>query len=333
MINVAQINTETGRKIKILYLKDILLKYSDENHYISLPIIQKKLEEYGITATRKTLYDDIELLRAYGVKIIMDRNKGYRVLDEKFTSAEIKVMSDAIASSRLLTNENAEKLVKKIVKLGDSFSDCENERKIYVSLRPKNANNNVYETINIITKAINDKKRIRFNLFDYTVHKKRKFREGVYECSPYALTFSDERYYLISYCEKHSDALTHFRVDRMINLRITDEPIVEQSEELNVEEYMESTFSMFSGKTQSVTMKFENRFVNAVLDQFGYETKLHKEDDEHFSFTVSIKTAFPEPFFAWIFKFNGGGEIVKPIWLKEKYHDMLRKSYKLGEHK
>jgi len=229
------------------------------------------------------------------MKIIMDRNKGYRVLDEKFTSAEIKVMSDAIASSRLLTNENAEKLVKKIVKLGDSFLDCENERKIYVSLRPKNANN-VYETINIITKAINEKKRICFNLFDYTVHKKRKFREGVYECSPYALTFSDERYYLISYCEKHFAALTHFRVDRMVNVRIADEPIVELPEELNVEEYMESTFSMFSGKTQRVTMKFKNRFVNAALDRFGYETKLHKEDDEHFSFTVPIKTEHPEPF-------------------------------------
>lgn len=330
---MAQINTETGRKIKILYLKDILLKYSDENHYISLPMIQKKLEEYGITATRKTLYDDIELLRAYGMKIILDRNKGYRVIDEKFTSAEIKVMSDAIASSRLLTNENAEKLVKKIVKLGDSFSDCENERKIYVSLRPKNANNNVYETINTITKAINDKKRIRFNLFDYTVHKKRKFREGVYECSPYALTFSDERYYLISHCEKHPAALTHFRVDRMINVRITDEPIVELSEELNVEEYMESTFSMFSGKTQYVTMKFERKFVNAVLDRFGYETKLHKEDDEYFSFTVPIKTEHPEPFFAWIFKFNGGGEIVKPVRLKEKYYDMLRKSCELVERK
>lgn len=329
---MAQINTETGRKIKILYLKDILLKYSDENHYISLPMIQKKLEEYGITATRKTLYDDIELLRAYGMKITLDRNRGYRVIDEKFTSAEIKVMSDAIASSRLLTNENAEKLVKKIVKLGDSFSDCENERKIYVSLRPKNANN-VYETINTITKAINEKKRIRFNLFDYTVHKKRKFREGVYECSPYALTFSDERYYLISHCEKHPAALTHFRVDRMINVRITDEPIIEQSEELNVEEHMESTFSMFSGKTQSVKMKFENRFVNAVLDRFGYETKLHKEDDEHFSFSVPIKTACPEPFFAWIFKFNGGGEIVKPVRLKEKYYDMLRKSCELLERK
>lgn len=321
---MAQINTETCRKIKILYLKDILLKYSDENHYISLPMIQKKLEEYGITATRKTLYDDIELLRAYGMKIILDRNRGYRVLDEKFTSAEIKVMSDAIASSRLLTNENAGKLVKKIVKLGDSFSDCENERKIYVSLRPKNANNNVYETINTITKAINEKKRIRFNLFDYTVHKKRKFREGIYECSPYALTFSDERYYLISHCEKHPAALTHFRVDRMINVRITDEHIIEQSEELNIEEYMESTFSMFSGKTQYVTMKFERKFVNAVLDRFGYETKLHKEDDEHFSFTVPIKTEHPEPFFAWIFKFNGGGEIIKPVKLREKYYDMLR---------
>lgn len=323
---MAQINTETGRKIKILYLKDILLKYSDENHYISLPMIQKKLEEYGITATRKTLYDDIELLRAYGMRIILDRNRGYRVIDEKFTSAEIKVMSDAIASSRLLTNENAEKLVKKIVKLGDSFSDCENERKIYVSLRPKNANNNVYETINTITKAINEKKRIRFNLFDYTVHKKRKFREGVYECSPYALTFSDERYYLISHCDKHPAALTHFRVDRMINVHITDEPTIELPEELNVEEYMESTFSMFSGKTQRVTMKFERKFVNAVLDRFGYETKLHKEDDEHFSFTVPIRTACPEPFFAWIFKFNGGGEIIKPVELKQQYRKMLLKS-------
>ena len=322
---VAHINTsETGRKIKILYLKDILLKYSDKNHYISLPMIQNKLEEYGVAVTRKTLYDDIELLREYGMKIVLDRNRGYRVLDEKFTSAEIKVMTDAIASSRLLTDEYAEKLVKKIVKLGDSFSDCENERRIYVSLRPKNANNGVYETINTITKAINHKKRIQFKLFDYTVHKRRKFRKGIYECSPYAFTFCDERYYLISYCEKHPLALTHFRVDRMINVRIIDEPIVEQSEKLNVEEYMESTFSMFSGKAQRVTMKFENRFVNAVIDRFGYETKLHKEDDEHFSFTVSIKTDCPEPFFAWIFKFNGGGEIIKPVKLREKYYDMLR---------
>ena len=110
----------------------------------------------------------------------------------------------------------------------------------------------------------------------------------------------------------------------MINVRITDEPIVELSEELNVEEYMESTFSMFSGKTQYVTMKFERKFVNAVLDRFGYETKLHKEDDEHFSFAVPIKTEHPEPFFAWIFKFNGGGEIIKPVKLREKYYDMLR---------
>ena len=324
---MAEISTsETGRKIKILYLKDILMKYSDENHYISLPTIQNKLEEFGVNATRKTLYDDIELLREDGMKIVLDRNKGYRVLDEKFTSAEIKVMTDAIASSRLLTNENAENLVKKIVKFGDSFSDCENERKIYVSLRPKNANNEVYETINTISKAINEKKRVRFNLFDYTVHKKRKFREGIYECSPYALTFSDERYYLISHCEKHPAALTHFRVDRMVNVCITDELIVEQSEELNVEEYMESTFSMFSGKTQYVKMKFENRFVNAVLDRFGYETKIHKEDDEHFSISVSIKTEHPEPFFAWLFKFNGGGEIVKPLELRKEYVEMLRKN-------
>ena len=287
-------------------------------------MIQRKLEEYGIKVTRKTLYNDIELLLEYGMKIVLDRNRGYRLLDEKFTSAEIKVMMDAIASSRLLTDENAEKLVKKIVKLGDSFSDCENKRKIYVSLRPKNANNEVYETINTISKAINEKKRIQFNLFDYTLHKKCKFREGIYECSPYAFTFSDERYYLISYCEKHPAALTHFRVDRMTNVIISNEPIIEQSEELNVEEYMESTFSMFSGTTQRVKIKFENRFVNAVLDRFGYEIKLHKEDNEHFSITVPIKTAYPEPFFAWIFKFNGGGEIIKPLVLKEKYKMMLQ---------
>lgn len=321
---MAQINTETGRKIKILYLKDILLKYSDENHYISLPMIQKKLEEYGITATRKTLYDDIELLRAYGMKIILDRNRGYRVLDERFTSAEIKIMMDEIASSRLLTNENAAALVAKISKLGNSFSDLENNRNIYVSSRPKNTNNQVYEIVNILSKAINEKKIIRFNYFDYTVHKRKKFRDEIYECSPYALTFCDERYYLISYCEKHPSAFTHFRVDRMINIVITDIPITEINTDFDIEAYMESSFSMFSGKAEPVKLRFKNRFVNAMIDRFGYDTKIHIEDNEHFYVVVDVKTEHPEPFFAWVFKFNGEVEIMEPGYLKEKYISCIR---------
>lgn len=322
-------NPESRNKLKMLYLRDIFMNYSDEEHYITLPQIRQKLEEFGIKAARKALYDDIESLRAYGMNIVLDRNKGYRLLDERFTSAEIKVMVDEIASSRLLTDENAAKLVSKIEKLGNSFVEYEHGRSIYVSERPKNTNDRIYEVIDIISKAINEKRVISFNYFDYTVRKRRKFRDGIYKCSPYALTFNEEKYYLISYCDRHPSAFTHFRVDHMTNVVITDEPAVIQNSELNIEEYMESTFSMFSGRTEAVTMRFENRFVNAVLDRFGYETKLHPVDDEHFSFTVNIKTEHPEPFFAWIFKFNGGAEILEPLTVRDNYFEMLHKS--IGE--
>ncbi len=122
----------------------------------------------------------------------------YQLLDERFTAAEIKIMTDEIAASRLLTDENATVLVSKVCKLGNTFLDHESSRSIYVSSRPKSANNQVYEAVNTLSRAINEKKIIRFNYFDYTVHKRRKFREGIYECSPYAPTFCDEMYYLIS---------------------------------------------------------------------------------------------------------------------------------------
>lgn len=320
---MAERNPDIKAKLKILYLKDIFTNFTDEEHYITLPQIQQKLEEQEIKATRKTLYDDIEFLRLYGMHIVLDRNKGYRLLDERFTSAEIKIMADEIASSRLLTDENAAALVSKIGKLGNAFSDFESNRSIYVSSRPKNANNQVYEIVNTLSRAINEKKTVRFNYFDYTVHKRRKFREGIYECSPYALTFCDERYYLISYCEKHPSAFTHFRVDRMVNITITDNTVHELSDDFNIEEYMESTFSMFSGKAEPVKLRFENRFVNAMIDRFGYDTKIHIEDDGHFSVIVDIKTEHPEPFFAWVFKFGGGVEIVEPVELRERYKNML----------
>lgn len=320
--------SDNRNKLKILYLRDILVRFSDVEHYITLPQIQKKLEEYGIKATRKTLYDDIELLRIYGMTIALDRKKGYRVLDDRFTAAEIKIMTDEIASSRLLTDENAASLVSKISKLGNAFSDLESSRNIYVSSRPKNANDQVYEIVNVLSKAINEKKIIRFNYFDYTVHKRKKYRDGIYECSPYALTFCDERYYLISFCEKHPSAFTHFRVDRMTNIVITDNPVSELSSDFKIEEYMESSFSMFSGKTESVKLRFTNKFVNAMLDRFGYDTKIRIEDNEHFSVVVDIKTEYPDPFFAWIFKFNGDVEIIEPGHLKEKYISCMRNQLK-----
>ena len=81
---------------------------------------------------------------------------------------------------------------------------------------------------------------------------------------------------------------------------------------------------MFSGKAEPVKLRFENRFVNAMIDRFGYETKIHIEDDEHFSVVVNIKTEHPEPFFAWVFKFGGAVEIVEPVELRERYAEMIK---------
>ena len=145
-----------------------------------------------------------------------------------------------------------------------------------------------------------------------------------------ALVMSDERYYVISYYEEHSDTYTNFRLDRMRNIELIDTVRKYPNEKLDLEQYVKSSFSMFRGKSEYVTLRFplENKYCNIVIDRFGKSVLMlkDKQSDKHFIIHALIKSEYPQPFFSWIFSFSGEVEILSPVRLKERYTETLMKS-------
>lgn len=317
-------NTSGNQRLKILYLYKILLERSDEEHIITMPEIIKQLELYGISAGRKALYDDIEALKTYGLDIISVRGdkSGYYVGNRDFELPELKLLADAVTSSRFLTEKKSSELLKKIESLSSVYQAKQINRQVYIADRVKAMNERIYLNVDVIHRAITENKQISFKYFDYDMQKRKRYRDGLRICSPYALSWDDERYYLIAFYPKRPDNYTNFRVDRMENVEIiTDEARV-IPQVFNLSEYMNSTFSMFSGEAQEVKLKFHISLVNTVLDRFGKNISLRPDGDEWFTIRVNIKAE--PPFFGWLFQFGTKASIVEPSELKEKYIEQLQ---------
>ena len=311
-----------NQRLKILYLYKILLEKTDEEHYITMPEIIHQLELYGISAGRKALYEDIDALKAYGLDIVSLKGNvsGYYVASREFELPELKLLADAVCSSRFLTEKKSNELLKKIENLSSVHEANQIHRQVYVKNRIKSVNERIYINVDHIHRAITEGKQISFKYFDYDTAKKKKYRDGLRICSPYALSWDDERYYLIAYYEKYSD-ISNFRIDRMESVEILDEPIVPMPENFNVVEYMNSMFSMFSGKPIDVKMRFHISLVNSVIDRFGKDIFITPDGDEHFIVRANIRAG--KPFFGWLFMFGENAEILAPENIKEEYKKML----------
>ena len=316
--------TNANQRLKILYLYKILWENTDEEHELTMPQIIDKLDEYGITAARKALYEDIEALREFGADIYSRRGNGagYSLLNREFELPELKLLADAVTSSRFFTEKKANALLEK---LGTLCSDYEAEqliRKVYVADRDTSENERIYLNVDAIHRAISEKKKISFKYFDYDINKRKKYRDGVRVCSPYALTWNDERYYLIAHYEKYS-GISHFRVDKMENVKLLPEPAFKMPRDFKLSEYLKSTFSMFSGTEQTVKLRFHISLIGAVLDRFGRGVKLIRDGEKHFIVEVKARTDQPAAFFGWLFQFGTNAKIVAPAELREKYSSML----------
>ena len=315
-----------NQRLKILYLYKILLERSDENHAIQMPEIMAQLESYGITANRKTLYDDIEALKTYGLDIVSGgrgKASGYYVVNRDFELPELKLLADAVSSSRFLTERKSAELLKKLEQLTSVHEAKQIQRQVFIADRVKAINERIYMNVDAIHRAIAEGKQITFKYFDYDVNKRKKYRDGLRTCSPYALAWEDERYYLVAYYEKYN-SISNFRVDRMEDVVLTDMTIKERPKDFKLSTYLNSTFSMFSGESESVKLRFDKSLVNAVIDRFGKSAILMADGDNHFTVRVNVKTEHPEPFFGWLFQFGTMVQIVEPCELRDKYIEMLK---------
>ena len=314
-------------KLKPLYIMKILLEKTDENHPLTVNEIISELSYYDIPAERKSIYSDIDLLMSFGLDIICEKGRAnkYFIGTRDFELPELKLLVDAVQSSKFITHKKSDELIKKIEKLTSIHEAKELHRYVVVADRVKTMNESIYYNVDEIHKAIQQNKQIRFKYFDYNLDKQIEYRRDGewYYASPYALTWSDDNYYMIAYYERYN-GISNFRVDRMAAIEMVEEDRImcEDTKDFNVADYSKRIFRMFSGETEMVKLQFDNSLINVVIDRFGKDIVINKQHDDHFTITVDVVAT--NTFLGWLFMFGDKVKILSPETLKDKMIKALK---------
>lgn len=323
-----------NQKLKLYYLSKILHEKTDDEHVLTMPEIQKHLESYGIVADRKSLYDDMDALRMLGYDIIGEkegRNFFYHLGSRQFEIAELKLLVDAIQSSKFITEKKSGVLIKKLASLASDYEGQQLKRQVVVQGRIKAMNESLYYIVDEIHAAISKNVKIRFNYLMWSVNKRLVPRKGTkYEVSPWALSWDDENYYLIAY-DSEAGKIKHYRVDKMKNIEHTQERREgrEVFEEVDMATYSKMSFGMFGGEKTKVKLRFKNEIVGVLLDRFGRDISIRPTENEGWS-EASVDVAFSEQFLGWIFSLGDNVVIEGPQeavqWFRKDL-DRLREMY------
>lgn len=318
-----------NQKLKLYYLAKIMVKMTDDEHFLTMPQIKERLEECGVTADRKSLYDDMEALRTLGIDVILEqvgRNYYYHVGSKHFEIAELKLLVDAIQSSKFITEKKSNELIKKLTGLVSEYEAMQLKRQVEVQGRIKTMNESIYYIVDEIHTAISTNRRIQFEYLKWNLNKELVPRkEGLYEVSPWALTWDDENYYLIAF-DAEADKIKHYRVDKMRNIRIMDDRRLgkEHFKAFDMAAYSKMNFGMFGGTETKVKLKFKNDLVGVLIDRFGKDISIRKSDEEGWSET-SVDVAISDQFFGWLFALSDGVIIASPEDVKDRYRQELLK--------
>lgn len=310
----------SNQKLKILYLMRALMENTDENHPMTVAEMIDCLAKNDIAAERKSVYDDLEALRQFGLDIVQTKSKttGYYIGSRDFELPELKLLVDSVQSSKFITRKKTLALIKKIEALASRHDAQLLQRQVYVQNRVKTMNESVYYNVDELSAAISADRQIRFRYYEYTVSKQRRFkRDGdYYRISPYALMCDNENYYLLGY-DPDLVILKHFRVDKMSDISVSAEHREGKNafDAVNMSAYTKMVFGMFSGEKRPVKLRFASHLAGAVIDRFGKDIILVNDGEEHFTFTVTVEIS-PQ-FMAWVFGFGDCAEILAPEGVRE----------------
>ncbi|MBR2431874.1 MAG: WYL domain-containing protein [Clostridia bacterium] len=319
----------SNQKLKLIYLMRYLLDNTDENHGVTVKDIIAYLDSNMIGAERKSVYDDIEALRDFGIDIDAVKESGnvitYRVVSRDFELAELKLLVDSVQASKFITRKKSEELIKKIESLASKHGAQQLRRQVFVSNRIKTMNESIYYSVDYLNSAITENKKITFKYFDWNEKKQKVLRHNgqIYEVSPWALMWDDENYYLIAYDGK---AKKHYRVDRMVDMAITDKE--REGGELlsNVDTalYSKQTFGMFGGSEETVKLRCHNSLANVMVDRFGQDTAFFSVDSEHFD--IVVKLTVSPVFLSWVATFGSDIEIISPDSVIDEYLALMKRA-------
>lgn len=318
----------TNQKLKLYYLSQIMTQKTDDEHMLTLPEIQEHLLAYDVTADRKSLYDDMEALRVLGIDVIgekVGRNYYYHVGSKQFDIAELKLLVDAIQSSKFITEKKSNELIKKITGLASEYEASQLKRTVTVQGRVKTMNESIYYIVDDIHRAIAENKQIRFEYMQWNIRKELEPRKNtVYQVSPWALTWDDENYYMIAFDAK-ADMIKHYRVDKMQRIELTNVPREgrECFKNFDMAAYTNRSFGMYGGEDTRVKIRFKDYLVGVFIDRFGKDITITPDKTKGWSQT-SFHVAVSDNFLGWIFSFGTDVEILEPKNVVDMYAGEIR---------
>lgn len=318
----------TDKKLAILYLLDILKKYTDEKHSLTYAEIDNKLQsEYGIKLDAKTIAKYINLLQDYGIDIEKRGNNGCAVISRNIDNSELSFLIDAVFSSKPISSQHAQDLIQTLLK-DSSVYEKKRFSYIYKADEITRANNKEYfYTIDTISRAIEENKQISFTYNEVLLNKKLKARFNGKEfiINPYFMINNHGKYYLVCNYDKYN-TLSNYKIECISNIKILDTKIkplqvLEDTQDFDISNYVNEHIYMFTGKTIQTTIKISNpKILNDVVDWYGENVIVKEKDDEIFvSFNVN-----EQAFLYWALQYGMNIEVVKPLTTRNKYVEMLK---------
>ncbi len=306
-----------------------LLKYlyenTDEEHPISTTELVRIFVSEDAHAKRKTVKDDIDVLvgEGFDVVTVRGRNNSFFLGTRKFELPEVKLLIDAVSSSRFISAEKSETLISKLTDMVSRHQAEKVCRHLYTAEHVKADNKQIYYIVDAVTDAINEGKKIRFQYFDYDGKKEKCLRHdgSEYSVSPYALVWDDSHYYMCGYSDA-KQMIVNYRVDRMCNTEIKDEKAVALPEGFSMDDYVRKQFHMFAGDETEVVLECRDDMMKYIIDQFGEEVETRKVSED--TFQAKVHVADSPTFYGWVFPFEGKIQIVEPEEIREKYRSMVK---------
>lgn len=317
---------QANQKLKLLYIMQFLLEETDENHTITVNQIIQKLADLGITAERRSVYDDLELLRdSYGLDIEKRKTKthDYYVAGRDFELPEVKLLVDTVEASRFITHKKSMELIKKLGKLTSKHNESLLRRQVHVYDRVKNSGEQIYYSVDAIHEAITGNQKISFQYFDRNLKKEKVLRKngGLFIKSPIALTFDSDNYYLIVYETKWKE-YSCYRVDRMQAVTVLSEERDLPDAAYDIANDLRPMFKMYGGKKADMCVCFSNELAGAIMDRFGQEIIMVPDGDD--AFIVHFKAAVSPTFLSWIIGFGDRARIISPKWVIAEMKKLMK---------
>lgn len=315
-----------NQKLKILYIMRALLEKTDEEHSLTTKDLIAALEAQGIAAERKSIYDDIECLKLFGmdIELRLEAPKGYYLASREFELPELKLLVDSVQSSKFLTERKSRELIKKLEGLTSTYEAVSLQRQVIVSNRIKTMNESIYYNVDKLHIAISMDRIIKFQYTEWGVDKKLKLRKdgNEYEVSPFALNFNDDNYYLVGY-DQLSKSVKHYRVDKMKGIDITDKPRENKELFKNFDNgiFAKKTFGMYGGEEKDLVLLCDNKLAGVIIDRFGKDVYMRPVDDKVFK--VNVKVNVSNQFFCWLCGIGTGIKVIEPVEIAAKYKEHL----------